>query len=97
MNICFTNEKDESFSLGSVSFGILNENDVFDKFNEDLEYASETIFLCTKQEGCKGLSEEIKLMQRQRGGKPYRGDLLEKIDKFGEFAATSKSLKAVIK
>lgn len=44
MNIQFSNSK-TSFSLGTVSFGFLDDRDVFDQYQQDDSYCSETIFL----------------------------------------------------
>lgn len=97
MDLQFKNERDETFSLGSVSFDILNSNDIFDPYNEDLDELSEIIFLTTSKEKCLALACDIKNMPTEKDGRKYREDMMEKIQKFSEFVSISSTLTATIR
>lgn len=95
-HIKFTNEEQESFELGLVSFNIIHEQDILDKYQEDNDEASEVIFLCTIPGNCQALSHDIKNMERSKGGRFFRNDLMEKFDRFADFLSTSSTVKAIL-
>lgn len=94
--IKFTNDRGEEYEFGLTSFGILDEHNVFDTFNEENDYFSEIIVLVTTSEKCNVLADTIMQIPREKAGRQYRADLMEKIDKFIPYLRQSLSIKAII-
>jgi hypothetical protein len=93
MNLKFTNDLGEYYSLGSVSFGFLDENNIFDSYQENLDVTSDVIFSCTSPERLKALSQDIKNLL---DGSEIREDINVKILGFCTFLTTSESVAAFI-
>lgn len=94
MHLDFKNDKEEIFTLGSVSFGFLDKNNIFDKYLQDNDYYSDIIFCNDVPEELKELSKDIKTCLNNN--LKIRRDIAEKLDGFSEFVKMSNSIKAVI-
>lgn len=94
MHLDFKNDKEEIFTLGSVSFGFLNTNNIFDKYQQDNDFYSEAIFYNSKAEKLKELARDIKICLSNNP--KIREDISKKLNDFSEFVKISNSIKAVI-
>jgi hypothetical protein len=93
MNLKFTNDLGEYYSLGSVSFGFLDQNNIFDSYQENLDVESDVIFSCSSSEKLKALSQDIKNLI---DSSEIREDIEAKILGFCAFLTRSESVAAFI-
>lgn len=95
MIINFKNNNGDECLLGSKSFGYLNENNIFDKYQEDEDQNSEIILLITKRENIMNLRQDILRLMSGRGIE-IRMHLKKKISNLCKFLNVSHEIKCLL-
>lgn len=95
MNLEFINDNNNKFSLGSVSFNILDKENIFDNYNEDNDYYSDVIFMITDNIKCSQLSNDINNLLIKLTG-IIREDMQIKLKQFSQFINQSNKIIAKI-